>query len=1037
MTEPSLRSSPALTLDERPLVPGVPLRGPDLGPDQPTDTGGMAPVDGVAVIFFDPNTGSPHLVFVSEGLATMLGRGIDELLGGNPADLFDTEGAKRFDEVRRGLGLDRERLAEQQAVAGIQPLIAGESGPGGEPAIVLDDPSTGPGPAPAEPLADPTLDLNRGPQTLPSRPPDPPPGVGHGGQPTLADGLGQTGPAIDLDAADPTRSLAVGSELLQRFGRRDDAPPRIFSATQDLARPNGRPLPVHAAYTAIPSMTPLAPYVVAEFRDLEQPSAERLLADQAAVIRSLGRGYELGRVCHQVANQVEQELGDGSRCWVAVRSGAGRMEPVLAGGLPFEVVEGIIGDLLDLGQPLARRVVAIGALPEARHEHLAQTSIVSLWYLPLVDDDGESLRGAMVVATPRERPTRAQARALEHLAAVLDTAVEQATVEADLVHQALHDPLTGLPNRALLVDRLGQVMARLERDDVALSVLLVDIDRFKTVNDTRGAEVGDQVLLEVAGRLLTAVRLGDTVGRISSDQYLVMCAAGKGELDAKAVARRILRSLSEPISLSEGDELHITASVGVVVADAPGSSPAAIISNAESALARATAAGRGRMAMFEADHRHDAVERHITEQALHRAIGAGELVLHYQPLVEVRTGYMTGAEALVRWDRPGHGLVGPGDFIPIAEESELIIHIGKWIIDQVCRDLGRWPKARGRSPMVTINLGARQLGADTLVPTVVSALRRNRLHPRRVGFEITESMEIRDAEAAVVNLNRLKELGCRIAIDDFGIGHATLDYIRRFSMADALKIDKSFINGMGNSREDTAIVDASIALASSLGLQVIAEGVEDLDQLNGLYERGARYAQGFAVARPMPLEQAVELWGRDRLYDPPWDGPAEDADDAPAPAPSSTPATSSAPAAPLAAAAPPTPPGPTAAPTDPVPAVAVRAAQPVRPVPSIPPSAPTADPVPSVPGAAPPIGGVPTIHAVDQLPPVPGAAPSVGAVPSIHADPDLVDPGAPPLPPVAYPATPSDTGPGPSPLPPGRYIPIEVTRSERMGPVNR
>ncbi|MEL6984520.1 MAG: bifunctional diguanylate cyclase/phosphodiesterase, partial [Actinomycetota bacterium] len=534
--------------------------------------------------------------------------------------------------------------------------------------------------------------------------------------------------------------------------------------------------------------------------------------------------------------------------------GEGRLEPVLAGGLPFEVVEGIVDDLLALGQPLSRRVVAIGALPEHRARQLRETSIVSLWYLPLVDEDAEgwdALRGAMVVATPRERPTRTQARALEHLAAVLDTAVQQATAESEILHQTLHDPLTGLPNRALLVDRLGQVMARLERDDIALSVLLVDIDRFKTVNDSRGAEVGDQVLLEVAARLLAAVRLGDTVGRISSDQYLVLCAATKGELDAKAVARRILRSLSEPILVTEGDELHITASIGVVVVDEPGAGPTAIISNAESALARATAAGRGRMAVFEADHRHHAVERHIIEQALHRAIGADELVVHYQPLVEVRTGYMVGAEALIRWDRPGHGLVGPGAFIPIAEESGLIVPLGKWIIDRVCQDLGTWPKSRGRSPVVTINLGARQLGADTLVPTVVSALRRNGLHPRQLGFEITESMEIRDAEAAVINLNRLKELGCRIAIDDFGIGHATLEYIRRFSMADALKIDKSFIDGLGSSREDTAIVDASIALASSLGLQVVSEGVEDLDQLIDLRDRGV--GPGRTPGRSGPL----------------------------------------------------------------------------------------------------------------------------------------------------------------------------------------
>ncbi|MGI9597207.1 MAG: EAL domain-containing protein, partial [Acidimicrobiales bacterium] len=207
-------------------------------------------------------------------------------------------------------------------------------------------------------------------------------------------------------------------------------------------------------------------------------------------------------------------------------------------------------------------------------------------------------------------------------------------------------------------------------------------------------------------------------------------------------------------------------------------------------------------------------------------------------------------------------------FIQIAEESELILPMGNWIIDKVCSDLGRWPKSNGRSPMVTINLAARQLAVDTLVPTVVSALQRNNLHPTRVGFEITESMEIRDLDAAGINLERLAELGCRIAIDDFGIGHATLDYIRQFSMANALKIDRSFVAGLGSSKEDTAIVNASIALAESLGLQVIAEGVENVDQLTMLQDMGCRYAQGFGLSHPIPFDDVLELWAKSRLYEP-------------------------------------------------------------------------------------------------------------------------------------------------------------------------
>jgi EAL domain-containing protein (putative c-di-GMP-specific phosphodiesterase class I) len=273
------------------------------------------------------------------------------------------------------------------------------------------------------------------------------------------------------------------------------------------------------------------------------------------------------------------------------------------------------------------------------------------------------------------------------------------------------------------------------------------------------------------------------------------------------------------------------------------------------------------MAMFEAGLGHNLVARHETEQALHQAIANDELVVHYQPVVEIRGGSMIGAEALVRWERPGHGLLYPGAFIPVAEESELMLQMGDWILDRVCADLARWPRSKGRSPMVMVNLSARQMTADTLVPSVISALQRHGLQPPRLGFEITESMEIRDTEVAEGNLRRLKQLGCRIAIDDFGIGHATLDYIRRFSMADALKIDRSFVAGLGRSREDTAIVTASVALATSLGLQVVAEGVEDLALLEPLRDLGARYAQGFALGQSVPFDEILLVWERGKLVE--------------------------------------------------------------------------------------------------------------------------------------------------------------------------
>ncbi len=509
---------------------------------------------------------------------------------------------------------------------------------------------------------------------------------------------------------------------------------------------------------------------------------------------------------------------------------------------------------------------------------------------PQLDDgSGHTPVAAIMVATGHSSPDRKATVLLEHMAEVLGTAVTHATTEVAEHHQALHDPLTKLPNRALIVDRLGQAMARLDRDGVALSVLLVDIDRFKSINDTYGVEAGDRVLVEVAERLLAAVRLGDTVGRISSDQFLVICVAANGELDTPAVGRRILRAVSEPISISgesgtkrlgvadlgrrTSDEISITASIGAVVIREPERRPTTVIGNAESALSRATSLGRGKFAMFKAEDQNDIIRRQQIEQSLRRAIdfgnGAGsELALYYQPIVEISSGVMVGAEALLRWDRPGKEVCGPDIFMPVAEESDLVMALDKWVINDVCQNMARWPKLAGRWPLVSINLSARILGSETLVPTIREALDRHGLPSIRLGFEITESMQVLDMQTALDNLNRLAALGSRIAIDDFGVGHASLDYLRTFSMATGLKIDRSFVAGLTVSKEDKAIVTASIAMANSLGLDSVAEGVESVEQLLTLREMGCKYAQGFVLARPLPLEIILEIWNRERLYNP-------------------------------------------------------------------------------------------------------------------------------------------------------------------------
>ncbi|MEM9135042.1 MAG: EAL domain-containing protein [Actinomycetota bacterium] len=641
-----------------------------------------------------------------------------------------------------------------------------------------------------------------------------------------------------------------------------------YECALTLRHANGSSVAVHTTFAPLPSLHRQARYRLLLFRDLSQQTSERLLADQSLVVDSLARGQDLGSLCHQVATHIESRLIDSGRCWIGVSALDERLEAVVTGDHDLDLVGEVLRLVMGAGEPTNPRCVLVANLPERLAAPLLGSGVQALWAFPTLDSEAKPV-GALVVAHIAEDiPTDEEVRFLDHLSHVVASAVERAAVETSLAHRVLHDPLTNLPNRVLIVDRLEQALGRLTREPSVLSVLLVDIDRFKAINDSWGSEVGDLVLTEVGKRLLATVRSGDTVGRVSSDQFLMICVAG-GEVDAAAVARRVLRTLEEPIAVGDEKELRVTASIGVVVVDDGSQTPAAVIGNAESAVSRAIKSGRSRFALFDERLQYEAVTRQDIEQALHDAIRRRELVLHYQPVCEVATGRMVGAEALIRWDRPGHGLLAPGQFIDVAEESGIIVELGAWVIEQVAADLGRWPRVSGRAPVVSVNLSARQLADPSLLPTVRGALERHDLSPVQLSFEVTESMQIHDFEAATDTLDELSDLGCRIAIDDFGIGYATLDYLRRFSVANLLKIDRSFVSGLEDSREDHAIVSASLALASALDLLVVAEGVETLDQIERLNNLGCTYAQGYALSRPVPLDRVLELWESEFLFPPP------------------------------------------------------------------------------------------------------------------------------------------------------------------------
>ena len=419
---------------------------------------------------------------------------------------------------------------------------------------------------------------------------------------------------------------------------------------------------------------------------------------------------------------------------------------------------------------------------------------------------------------------------------------------ADAVHQAHHDSLTGLPNRALVLDRLDHALARLQRDHREAAVLFVDLDRFKVVNDTLGHSIGDEVLIRIGERLKAAVRPGDTVGRLAGDEFVVVCE-DVGPDEVLQIAKRVAQAIEGPLSLY-GRDTVITASIGIAnVASAARAED--VLRDADVAMYRAKERGRARIEVFDTAIRERLLERLETEHALRRGLAAGDLRLHYQPIVGTADGRLQSVEALVRWQHPVRGLVPPDEFIPLAEETGLVIPIGRWVLVEACAQLGRWQAANRHlgDLQVGVNLSARQFTDPDLVSIVADALGRAGIAPGTLSLEITESVLMEEVEATAETLRALKDLGVCLSIDDFGTGYSSLSYLKRFPV-DVLKIDRSFVDGLGVDRDDEAIVHAVVDLAHALGLEVVGEGVETVAQFRELQRLGCDAVQGYLLGRP-------------------------------------------------------------------------------------------------------------------------------------------------------------------------------------------
>jgi diguanylate cyclase (GGDEF)-like protein/PAS domain S-box-containing protein len=437
-----------------------------------------------------------------------------------------------------------------------------------------------------------------------------------------------------------------------------------------------------------------------------------------------------------------------------------------------------------------------------------------------------------------------------------DVTVARALVE-QVAHLAEHDHLTGLPNRLLLNDRLNQAIAMASRNKNLMAILFLDLDNFKHINDSLGHPAGDKLLQSVAGRLLRCVRAPDTVSRQGGDEFVLLLHNLRHAEDPATTARRILNALKEAHSI-EGHDLHVTASIGISVFPEDGMDAETLLKNADTAMYQAKESGRQNFRFFKPEMNIKAVERQSMEEDLRRAIERHEFTLHYQPIVNLKSESITGAEALLRWTHPTQGFVPPAAFIPVAENSGLILSIGAWVLREACRQAKAWADAGLRPIMISVNVSALQFRSEGFLDSLTAILKETGLRPESLILEVTESVLMERAKRGILTLRILREKGVQVAIDDFGTGYSSLSYLREFNV-DSLKIDQSFVREIATTSNEKSIVSAIISMGRSLGLRVVAEGVETPEALAFLKAQDCDEAQGYYFSPAIPAAQFAEL----------------------------------------------------------------------------------------------------------------------------------------------------------------------------------
>lgn len=461
-------------------------------------------------------------------------------------------------------------------------------------------------------------------------------------------------------------------------------------------------------------------------------------------------------------------------------------------------------------------------------------------------------RGTVVIAAIRDISARKRAEAeRNHL-------IRERALYAEISRLARRDALTGLPNRTLLVDRVGAAIASAQRHQHKLAVVFLDLDRFKHVNDSLGHAAGDRLLRSVAARLTGAVRASDTVSRQGGDEFVILLSEVRHREDVVVAAGKIVSALAQPHQV-DGQDLYITASLGIAVYDEDGADVDTLIKNADVAMYYAKDHGRDNYQFFTPEMNARIVERQALEGSLRRAIERREFLLYYQPKVDLETGRMIGAEALIRWQHPMHGLLPPQRFVPVAEDSGLIVPIGQWVLHEACRQAREW-QAAGLHPVpIAVNISALEFRSRNFLDRVRRTLEETGLEPRFLELELTESVLMESVDETAGVLRELKAMGLQIAVDDFGTGYSSLSYLTQFPI-DALKVDQSFVREIAP-RDGSPIITAVISMGKSLNQRVIAEGVETWVQVEFLRSQQCEEAQGFHFGRPLAADQFAALLG--------------------------------------------------------------------------------------------------------------------------------------------------------------------------------